>query len=105
MPASASRAWRILGLGGAFILVSGGVRLIHGALVGVDNPLPSPADLLALGGYGLFIAAEVVLIRRRSHERNPDAWLDGVLIAAALGLILWALVLGPYVRSPEIHLA
>ena len=42
MPSSARRAWRILSMGGAFILVAGIVRFIHGALVGVENPLPSP---------------------------------------------------------------
>lgn len=62
-------------------------------------PFPSFADAGYLGGTMLAIAGMLTLAPApRPGERLRDA-LDGVVIAAALLFVSWALVLGPVARS------
>jgi PAS domain S-box-containing protein/diguanylate cyclase (GGDEF)-like protein len=65
------------------------VRGVHGELVGVESPIPSPADLFHLPAYGVFLALAIFVHRARSPRRNPDAWLDAGIGAVALFIVVW----------------
>jgi len=104
MPPGAREAWLVLCLGGLLILVGGVVRFAHGEVVGVEDPLPSPADLFFFAGYAMLIVGELIFLRRRATERDPDAWVDALIVTAAVGLALWALLIGPYLRTSGLPL-
>src|SRR4029453_366661 len=54
--------------GGTIMYAAALVRFVHGALIGEDGPLPSPADALYLLGYALFLSAAVQFLRARDKQ-------------------------------------
>ncbi len=103
MQAGARWAFAQFGISGFILLAGIVVRTLHGQSIGVEQPLPSPADLLHVPGYLLFLAATVTIYRSRSHgrRRDIDAWLDSFSLTLAVSLVLWALFLGDFVLQPE----
>ena len=99
LPPDARSAWLVLWLAGLIILVASLVRFVHGVIIGVDTPLPSPADALFFVGYALLVLGELILLRRRATEPDPDAWVDALIVSAAVGLALWAVLISPYLRT------
>jgi diguanylate cyclase (GGDEF)-like protein/PAS domain S-box-containing protein len=80
------------------------VRGVHGELVGVESPIPSPADLLHIPSYLLFLWSAVYVHRARSPRRNPDAWLDAGAVVTALVMMLWVTFFADYVLSDVVAL-
>jgi diguanylate cyclase (GGDEF)-like protein/PAS domain S-box-containing protein len=104
VPSRTGRPWRIILTGGAVVLVSALVRLIHGLMIGVDYAYPSPADVLAYTAYGLMIAGAVSFVRVRTTERYRSDLVDSVVVAAFAALLLYTLVLGDYLLDAAIPL-
>ena len=98
---TARRAYGLLGLSGLVLLVGIVVRTVHGNAIGVDQPLPSPADLFHVPAYLMFFMATVVIHRSRARYRDVDAWLDALAVSLAAGLILWGLFLGDFILEAE----
>ena len=75
LPEGSKAAWRSIAVASLLFGLGAWVRNIHGQLVGIDYPLPSPADLLFLPAYWLFAArysfsSGVALRSRRSSPRS-----------------------------------
>lgn len=96
LPSDSRQAWLIVSLAGTLMVCGGIARAVYGSMIGVEEPLPSPADVLSVTGYALVVVGQVVLIRRRSPIPDYDAWIDATVATSAIGLALWALLLSPY---------
>jgi diguanylate cyclase len=65
-----------------------------------ERPAASVADVLYLAGYPALLAAVVVIARRRDPASARDVLLDGVVVTASAGLVVWqAFVVGPDVLA------
>ena len=92
---------------GWWFMAAGGVSFLAGRAVlavlspaGEDVPFPSPADVFFLLGYALMIVGTTDLVRRRSAAAEDDSLLDAVIVATAVGVVVLAYVVYPYVRDP-----
>ena len=95
------RAWTLFTAGGTLIFVGGVARLVHGTIIGVEQPIPSPADVLYVAGYLAFILGAIELLRRRSDAvRDWDSWLDALIVTAAAAVTIWVFFLEQYVGDP-----
>ncbi len=94
------------GIVGCAVLMCVGfvVRGVHGEMVGVESPIPSPADLLHIPAYLLFLRSAIMAHRARSPRRNFDAWLDAGAVVAALLMVLWVIFFADYVLSDIVPL-
>ena len=103
------RRWRPDAAGGWWIMVGGalsfllgrGVLAVHASASGVIAPFPSPADALFLIGYGLMVGGTTDLVRRRSAAAEDDSLVDAVIVATAVGVVVLAYVVYPYVSDPS----
>ncbi len=102
LPAKVRRPVGILAAAGVLSVGAGIVRGIHASVSGTDYPFPSPADVMYLADYILFIAAILYIVRRRVRRISADAILDSLVGLLAAGLLQWTLVLIPYVRTDDI---
>ncbi len=95
------KPWRLLSY--AAFLISTGIlaRGVHGAMAGVDQPIPSPADLLHIPGYMLFFATALTVHRRRASRRDSDAWFDAAGLVLGLVIILWVGFLGDFAADVD----
>jgi diguanylate cyclase (GGDEF)-like protein/PAS domain S-box-containing protein len=91
--------FRSIAAGGGLFLAGNIVRVVHGAVAGIDTPFPSPADALYYLGYTLLILGLVLLIRRRSSQIEGDNLLDAGLFATWLGVVAIAFIVMPFLRS------
>ncbi len=98
---NARRSFLTLGIAGLIFLVGIVVRTVHGEAIGVEQPLPSPADLFHVPGYLMFFAVVVMLHRARSQDRDLDAWVDSISFSLSFGAVLWAMFLGDFVINAE----
>jgi two-component system cell cycle sensor histidine kinase/response regulator CckA len=91
-------AWRCFGI--CLLLWSAGdtIWAIYG-LVGKVAPYPSIADLLYLAGYLPLIAGVVIYVTGRRRASLLRSAIDMALIAIPVGLIVWELVILPYIHS------
>jgi len=78
------------------------IRGVHGELVDEIFPMPSPADIVHLPAYALFLATLVRVHMARSQRRNPDAWLDGIAVALASALAIWWWYYADFLETPLI---
>ena len=79
---------------------------MHGTIVGVDQPLPSPADLFFVAGYICFTLGALEFLRRRSGAvRDWDSWLDAGILSAAAGVTIWVILLEPYANDQSVAMA
>jgi len=101
-PSRATWPWRLMLIGGVVAVLSAVVRLIHGAVVDVAYPYPSPADLLAYAFYLLLIAGGVAFVRARTIERHRSDLVDSLVVAATAALLLYAFVLSDYLVDASI---
>ncbi|MGH8984354.1 MAG: bifunctional diguanylate cyclase/phosphodiesterase [Acidimicrobiia bacterium] len=97
--------WYLVTLAGALFLLGALVRFAHGAISGQDDPFPSPADALFIGGYISLIFGEVLLVRFRTAEAERDHLLDATIVAVGVGLLVWAALLAPYARDASIPIS
>jgi diguanylate cyclase (GGDEF)-like protein/PAS domain S-box-containing protein len=98
---AARSVYGLLGTAGLVLVVGIVVRTLHGEAIGVDQPLPSPADFFHVPGYLMFFLATLVIHRSRARYHDLDAWLDSLSMSLAAGLVLWGLFLGDFILEPE----
>ncbi|MCU1352208.1 MAG: diguanylate cyclase/phosphodiesterase with sensor(s) [Acidimicrobiales bacterium] len=91
--------WVALMAAGGLFLVAGIVRAVHASISGIDRPFPSPADPLIMLSYLCLILTVTRLRRLRSEENDREGLIDGALVAIALGVVLAATALAPYVAD------
>ncbi len=91
-----AKLWRHLGLVGLAMGTGILIRGIHGSLVGVAQPIPSPADIIHVPTYIAFNLALLRVLRARAQRRDVAAWLDSLAISGALLIVLWVLGLGEF---------
>lgn len=96
--------WLLLLIGGLLALISGVTRLIHGMIVDVDGPFPSPAEVPGMIGYGFIILSARSFWNHRSHRRDVDSALDGLLLAAAASVVVFSAIMSDYIRDDTIDL-
>lgn len=82
---------------GTAMLVSSAGDIVHAlVVVGHDpEPFPSLADPLYLAYYPLGILAVVLFVSRRVRNLPAVVWLDGAVLALAVGSVLGAVFLAP----------
>ncbi len=86
-------------VGASALFAATTVRAIHAGVSGIEFPFPSPADLLAVGGYIFVIASLVSIARsRRAFAGHGDA-LDVVMVSVALLGPFWVGVLDGYLHN------
>ena len=91
--------WLLILASAGFFVLAGVARFVHGTIIGVVAPFPSPADAFFYLGYVSLFAGEIVLIRRRTTEPAWDYLIDALIVAAAIGVVMWTSLLGAYVRT------
>ncbi|MEU9169732.1 GGDEF domain-containing protein [Streptomyces sp. NPDC048420] len=64
-----------------------------------DVPFPGVADMLYLGSYLLFTAGLVTLARQQSGRLHWAGLLDAGIITLGFGILSWAFIIAPYLRS------
>lgn len=62
------------------------------------SPFPSVADVLYLCGYPLLIVAVLAMVRRR-RGTDVASVVDALLVALALGLVVWVVIAAPTLRG------
>ena len=101
------RPWIALTAGVGLLLMSGIGRAIHASISAEDNPFPSPADALAMVGYGSLIVCLALFIRAHGHRARRwrrEAAIDGVIVAAAFTVMIFASILATYLRDTSVPL-
>ena len=98
--ATRQTAW-LLAATATLIAVGVLVRGIHGELIGEAQPMPSPADLIHVPGYLIFLATIWRVHRARAVRRDLDAWLDAIAIVLAAVIVMWVVFLGDFILDPE----
>lgn len=102
LPPKARHAFTYFCAAGTVSFVGAIVRFSHGMVTGAHDPLPSPADAIFVVAYMLFILGGIRFYRYRVRERDPDGWLDAFILAAAVGFMVWDVLLIPYLRDSAI---
>lgn len=102
LPPKARHAFTYFCAAGTVSLLGAVTRFAHGQITGAPDPLPSPADAVFVVAYVLFILGGVRFYRYRVRERDPDGWLDAFILAAAVGFMVWDVLLVPYLRDTAI---
>ena len=94
------RAWWLLGLSALAWAAGMGVWTWYESAMGREVPFPSAADLGYLGAVPLAVAGMLAIATQRMTSLLR-AILDGLVIAASLLFVSWALVLGPVFRAGD----
>ncbi|MDQ3979283.1 MAG: PAS domain S-box protein [Actinomycetota bacterium] len=98
---AAAAGWWVLAAGGFLFLVGRAVLAFQPVDPGEVAPFPSPADAFFLFGYGCLVVGMAMLVRHRSGGTEDDSLLDAVIVATAVGVVVAAYFLAPYVADPE----
>lgn len=96
------RAWYLVAGGASFFLVAGLVMAELMKANGGTDPFPSAADGFFYAGYLSLIAGGASLIRSRSRRRDWANLVDALIVAAGVGLIVWAFFMAPYARQGDL---
>ena len=96
------RAWYLVAAGASFFLVAGLVMAELMKANGGMDPFPSAADGFFYAGYLSLIAGGASLIRSRSRRRDWANLVDALIVAAGVGLIVWAFFMAPYARQGDL---
>ena len=97
----AESGWWILAGGALLFLLGRGLLAVEPLQPGEVAPFPSPADALFLLGYVFLVVGTAVLVRHRSAGTEDDSLLDGIIVATAVGIVVAAYFLAPYVGNSE----
>ena len=95
-PWTRSPWWWLATGSGAFVLGEV-LRAVHGGLVGVERPFPSPTDTISVGAYICVILGVRSLLQSRSRRADLTTTLDAWLLAGGVGTLTWVYLMGPYV--------
>ncbi|HKE99075.1 MAG TPA: sensor histidine kinase [Actinomycetes bacterium] len=90
-----------------YLLAAGGALLAAGDILQWSARMPVLwwFDAFYVAGYALLAAALQRFVHARTAGRDLPALLDALTITIGLGLLLWALVLVPSARVPELETA
>ncbi len=94
-----STPWYLLSAGVLAFVAGGIARAAHGSMIGVENPFPSPADLVTVSAYVCIVMGLRALLRSRSLRADVTTTLDAFLIAGGVGTIMWIYLMGPYMAE------
>jgi len=75
------------------------VRTIHGELIGVDFPFPSPGDVFTFLAYPLILAAIIVVVRKRVGRFNIDLMVDAAVAGTAAAVVQATVIMAPFLTS------
>ncbi len=94
-------------LGVASLLMTSGlaIRAVHGAIVGIEFPMPSPADLVHFPAYCALLYMLIRVHRARATRPDLDAWLDAATVGAGIVVVTWVSFYGDFLVDDEIPLA
>ncbi|MFL5820687.1 MAG: diguanylate cyclase [Solirubrobacteraceae bacterium] len=90
--------------GGVLLFVAGDALLSMYQYLHGEQPFPSAADGLYLGGYLLLAAGLLTLIRARAKGADRAAMIDALIIAIGLGVLAWAFWMEQYTGDPSLSL-
>ncbi|MEJ7582976.1 MAG: EAL domain-containing protein [Acidimicrobiales bacterium] len=103
LPAGERHPWHLFAAGGGLCLAAGSIEVLYGT--GADpRPSVSPADLVFAVGYICIIVGVVTLGRLRSAEPDRNGLVDGLIVAVALGTVVWAWLFAPQMRDATVSL-
>lgn len=102
LPRRQRRPWTALAVSALCFTLAPIARAVHGTLIGVTEPFPSAGDAVFMVGYVLLITSVILFVRARGGEGDRDALVDALIVAAGFGLVVWALVMAPYVRDASV---
>lgn len=74
----------------------------HAHRAGVESVHPNWGDIVFPIGCLLVVGMLLVLVRERTLGRDPDAWIDSLLISAALTVALWTSVMSDYLGDSAV---
>lgn len=97
-----SRPWLLLATGGGLILVSAVVRMIDGMIRGIDQPVPSIAEVPGLAGYASLLLSLWAFRIHRSPRRDGEAAIDALMAACATAIAVYALFVSNYYQDASI---
>ena len=100
-----SRPWVLFSTGAGLFVGSAIVRAAHGAIVGVVDPFPSPADILGLSAYLVSFLGAQALLHSRSRRTTRSLNLDAGMITLGLGTFVWVYVMGPHITDVAVPVA
>src|SRR5579862_5996399 len=71
---------------------------------GVNVPFPSPGDAIYLTVYPVQMAGLFLLVRRRNPKGDRAAMIDSLIMTLGLALIIWVVLISPYIRDNTLPL-
>jgi diguanylate cyclase (GGDEF)-like protein len=95
-------AW-VLMAAGQGLFVAGDLMWNYYEAIGED-PFPSLADVLYLGGYPFIAAGLFLLIRRRLGGGDRGGILDAAILTTAVAILSWTFLMRPVVEDSELDL-
>jgi diguanylate cyclase (GGDEF)-like protein/PAS domain S-box-containing protein len=81
------------------------VREVELALADGEAHYPSFADFIDALGYGVAILSVRRLGSLRSNRRDPTNLVDAIIVVGGVGVVVWVLLLVPYLRDDAFPLA
>ena len=93
------RSWYFTAAGAASFSVGYVVLGILARANGGVPPFPSLTDVFFYLGYIGLIAGGASIIRSRSRRREWANLVDGLIVAAGVGLVVWAFFMAPYAQQ------
>ncbi|WP_129338077.1 putative bifunctional diguanylate cyclase/phosphodiesterase [Cellulomonas endophytica] len=91
----AARAWYLAAAGLALLVVGHALGLAQRLGPGGPPAGPTTADAFCLATYAAMAAAAAVILRSRRALRDWAGWVDGAVVAVAVGLLSWVVVVEP----------
>jgi diguanylate cyclase (GGDEF)-like protein/PAS domain S-box-containing protein len=98
------RPWIVFALGATSFLVGNVVRVVHGVMVGVEAPFPSPAEAFYYAGYLCGVGGTYLLHRARRPRGAVADLVDASIVVTGVGLVVWAFVMVHYAQQPGVTL-
>jgi diguanylate cyclase (GGDEF)-like protein len=92
--------WVLMALGQA-LFVMGDLTWNWYEIIGED-PFPSVADILYLGGYPFIAAGLFLLIRRRLGDGDRGGLLDAAILTTAVAILSWTFLVQPQLVGTEL---
>jgi diguanylate cyclase (GGDEF)-like protein len=92
--------WILMALGQA-LFVLGDLAWNWYEVIG-EEPFPSIADVLYLGGYPFMAAGLFLLIRRRLGDGDRGGLLDAAILTAAVAILSWTFFMQPQIIGTEL---
>lgn len=92
--------WLLMAAGQA-LFVAGDIMWNWYEMIG-EEPFPSFADVLYLGGYPFMVAGIFLLIRRRIGGGDRGGVLDAAILTTACAILSWTFIIQPQMVDTEI---